>query len=133
MIGDLFIGTVTGIVGSGVFVTLEDPFVSVLVKLEALGKDDYEPDDDGFAVVGKRSGDRVELGERLHVEILEVSLDRRTTYGRRIFEVADEPKRPSGAKSQPRAKKESRASGAKARAKRATPGKAGKGQRKRTR
>jgi ribonuclease R len=135
MIGDLFIGTVTGIVGSGVFVTLEDPFVSVLVKLEALGRDDYEPDDDGFAVIGKRSGDRVELGERIHVEIVEVSLDRRTTYGRRIFEVGQEARTESSAKKQRQSKKSARASEPPrgGRGKRGSPVGARKAQRKRSR
>lgn len=83
-VGDRFTGTVTGIVGSGVFVTLEEPFVSVLVKMDALGQEEYEADEDGFAVSGKRSGDRVSLGDVVQVEVIEVSLERRMTYARRI-------------------------------------------------
>lgn len=84
VVGDVFAGTVTSIVGSGVFVSLFDPFVSVLVKMEMLGPDDYEADDDGLAVSGKRSGDRIDLGDTMHVEILEVSFERRMTLGKRL-------------------------------------------------
>ncbi len=84
VIGDVFAGTVTSIVGSGVFVSLFEPFVSVLVKMEMLGPDEYEADDDGFAVSGRRSGDRIDLGDTMHVEILEVSFERRMTLGKRL-------------------------------------------------
>jgi ribonuclease R len=83
-IGERFAGTVSSIVGSGVFVTLEDPFVDVLVKSEALGPDAYEPDEFGLAMVAARSGDRIQLGDPMLVQIEDVALLRRTVYARRI-------------------------------------------------
>jgi ribonuclease R len=88
-------GTVSAIVGSGFFVALDDPFVEVLVRSETLGREAYEPDDDGLSLVGQRSGDRISVGERLLVGIDEVSIERRTTYahlvGRLDLGLASEP------------------------------------------
>src|SRR6185437_14250699 len=46
-VGARFAGVVSGLVGSGVYVTLESPFVDVLVRYEDLGGDRYELDDTG--------------------------------------------------------------------------------------
>lgn len=83
-VGDMFAGTVTGIVSSGVFVTLEEPNVSVLVKTELLGNDDYQADELGFSVTARRSGDRITLGDGMMVQIEDVSIERRTVYARRV-------------------------------------------------
>jgi ribonuclease R len=82
-LGERFEGTVTAVVGSGVFVQLDQPFVDVLVRLEDLGADRYEVDDDGLRVVAGRSGDVVALGDRLLVEIVDAAILRRTVYARR--------------------------------------------------
>ena len=89
-IGDQFEGTVTGLVGTGVFVQLDSPFVDVLVRLDVLGPDDYDLDDSGLRVVGRRSGEVISLGDRMLVEIEDVALLRRTVYGRRIALIRDE-------------------------------------------
>ncbi len=83
-LGERFEGTVTAVVGSGVFVQLDAPFVDVLVRLEDLGMDRYEVDDDALRVVASRSGDVIALGDRLVVEITDAAILRRTTYGRRV-------------------------------------------------
>ncbi len=82
-IGDVLVGTVTGVTGSGVFVSLDDPFVDVMVRLDSLGPDHYETTEDELAVVGLRSGDSVALGDRITVQIEDVSLARRTVSARR--------------------------------------------------
>ena len=93
-IGEQFTGSVSGIVGSGVFVTLDDPFVNVLVRSESLGQGPYEPDDDGFALVNSRTGDRIDLGDVMLVQIVDTSIERRTTYATRVSE-------PGGVSSKP--------------------------------
>jgi ribonuclease R len=92
-VGEKYEGGVTGLVGSGVFVALDAPFVDVLVRLEDLGSDRYELDDDGLRVVAGRSGDSIQLGDRMSVEICDVAILRRTVYARRIGG-ADEGKGP---------------------------------------
>ena len=83
-IGKRFEGTVTAVVGSGLFVQLDAPFVDVLVRLEDLGGDRWEVDDDALRVVAPRSGDRVSLGDRMTVEITDAAILRRTVYAKRI-------------------------------------------------
>jgi len=89
-VGNHYEGTVTGLVGSGVFVALDAPFVDVLVRFEELGRDHYELDDDGLRVVGARSGDSIQLGDRMAVEISDVAILRRTVYARRLVSEAQE-------------------------------------------
>jgi ribonuclease R len=91
-VGEILEGIVTGMVGSGVFVQIDDPFIDVLVKSESLGVDDYALDDENLRMIGKRSGDRISLGDAMTVEVNDVSLERRTVYGRRIAQI--EQKRP---------------------------------------
>ena len=40
-IGSIYEGVVTGLVGSGLFVSIEHPYVDVLVRFESLGSDSY--------------------------------------------------------------------------------------------
>lgn len=83
-IGDVAEGTVTAVTGGGLYVTLDDPFVDVLVRYESLGPDRYRIDDDELGVTGERSGDKVYLGDRLTVTIEDVALQRRSVLARRI-------------------------------------------------
>jgi ribonuclease R len=83
-VGHTFLGTVTAVVGSGVFVQLDAPFVDVLVRLEDLGHDRWEIDDDTLRAVALRSGDVVALGDRMNVEVIDASIFRRTVYGKRV-------------------------------------------------
>jgi ribonuclease R len=84
-IGDVMEGTVTAVTGGGLYVTLDDPFVDVLVRYESLGPDHYRMDDDELGVRGERSGDRVSLGDRLTVTIEDVALQRRSVLARRVL------------------------------------------------
>jgi ribonuclease R len=87
-IGERFEGTVTAVVGSGVFVQLDSPFIDVLVRLEDLGHDHWTVDDDTLRVVAARSGDVLALGDRIVVEVVDVSILRRAVYAKRV---ASEP------------------------------------------
>jgi ribonuclease R len=89
-VGEIHEGTVTGIVGTGLFVAVDDPFIDVLVRMESLGPDRYEIDEQGLRVVGTRSGDRISIGDRMVVAIEDVSVIRRTVYGRRAAEIEAE-------------------------------------------
>jgi ribonuclease R len=82
-IGQTYTGKVTALVGSGVFVQIDSPFIDVLVRAESLGADRYELDDEGMRMVGRRSGDSIALGDMMEVVIEDVAILRRTVYGRR--------------------------------------------------
>lgn len=83
-IGETFEGTVNALVGTGAFVSLDSPFVDVLVRYEAMGPDQYQLSDDELSVVGARSGDTISLGDRVLVTVEDVAILRRQTYGRRV-------------------------------------------------
>ena len=83
-LGEMMEGTVVAFAPSGVYVTIEEPFVDVLVRFESLGRERYELSDNELFLVAPRSGERIQLGDTLTVEIEEVSLMRRTTYARRL-------------------------------------------------
>jgi ribonuclease R len=82
-IGERFEGTVSAFVGSGAFITLDDPFVDVMIKVEDLGGD-FVIEDDGLMATSRRSGDAVRLGDRIMVEITDCAILRRTVYARRV-------------------------------------------------
>jgi len=83
-IGETCEGTITALVGSGAYVTLDAPFVDVLVRHESMGPDQYELSDDELSVVGVRSGDTLSLGDRMAVIIEDVAILRRAVYAKRV-------------------------------------------------
>jgi ribonuclease R len=83
-LGEIFEGTVGSVVGSGVYVQIDEPFVDVLVRFESLGNERFELSDDELSLVAPRSGDRIILGDKMTIEIEDVSLLRRAVYGRRL-------------------------------------------------
>ncbi len=83
-IGERYEGTVTALVGSGLFCQLDSPFVDVLVRLEDLGGERWELDEEKMRVTASRSGQSLGLGDRLVVEVVDVQILRRTVYGRRV-------------------------------------------------
>lgn len=101
LVGEQFEGTVSAVVGSGLYVTLDEPFLDVLVRYESIGPDRYEATEHELGVAGARSGDQVMIGDRVLVVIEDVAILRRAVYARRIpppeaFRGADErPKRGS--------------------------------------
>jgi ribonuclease R len=76
-IGDVFDGIISGVTGFGVFVTVDDPFVEGLVRIDALSDDYYNYDEAGARLVGRRSGKAFALGDSVKVEVQSVSVVRR--------------------------------------------------------
>ncbi len=91
-IGSIYEGRVSGLSATGLYVAVPDPFIDVFVRAEALGSDRYEMDDEGLRFVATRSGDRIALGERMVVAIEDVSIERRTVFGKRLLD--DDAPRP---------------------------------------
>jgi ribonuclease R len=83
-VGSIHEGVVSGLVGSGVFVSLEHPYVDVLVRLEALGNDSYALDETGLYVIGARNGERITFGDAMLVQIEEASIMRRLVIAKRV-------------------------------------------------
>jgi ribonuclease R len=93
-IGEVYRGRVTALLGSGIIVAVPEPYVEVLVRFEDMGPDRYEISDDELSYVGLRSGEVIALGSPATVEVVDVSIARRTVYGSRVVE--HNPKQPQG-------------------------------------
>jgi ribonuclease R len=87
-LGEEFDGTVTGVIGTGVFVALDAPFVDVLVRLEGLGPDRYEFAENDLSIVAMQSGEAITLGDRIRVRIDDVSILRRQVTASRVVVAA---------------------------------------------
>ncbi len=87
-IGERFLGTVSAFVGTGAFVTLDEPFVDVLVRVEDMGAD-YQVEDDGLMATSSRSGDSIRLGDRMLIDVTDCAILRRTVYAKRVRSEAD--------------------------------------------
>jgi ribonuclease R len=74
-IGDDFDGTVAGITNFGMFVEVDDLLVEGLVHVREM--DDYYTFVPGqFQLKGRRSGKVYQLGDRVHVKVLRVNMER---------------------------------------------------------
>lgn len=105
-IGERFEGAISAFVGSGAFVTLDEPFVDVLMRTEDMGGD-FQIDEDGLMATSARSGDALRLGDRVLVEIIDVAILRRQIQARRVrgdahAETGERPRRPDGGPSRGR-------------------------------
>jgi ribonuclease R len=87
-IGERFEGTVSAFVGTGAFVTLDEPFVDVLVRVEDMGAE-FQIEDDGLMATSARSGDAIRLGDRMLVDVTDCAILRRTVYAKRVRSAAD--------------------------------------------
>lgn len=76
-VGDEVEGRVSSLAEHGLFVNVESPFVEVKVPIDRVGNDYYELDPLGIALVGRRSGQSISLGDAVRVRIDEASLERR--------------------------------------------------------
>jgi ribonuclease R len=77
-VGDVFEGSITGVAGFGAFVTVDQPFVEGLVRVDYLVPDDYYLfDDTALRLVGRRTGRAFSLGDRVKVEVVSASVARR--------------------------------------------------------
>ena len=76
-VGDVFDGTISGVMGFGVFVVIDQPFIEGLVRVEALSDDYYLFDEVTARLVGRRSGRTFALGDTVKVEVQSVSVVRR--------------------------------------------------------
>jgi ribonuclease R len=79
-LGDRFEATITGFGSAGIYIVLDRPFVDGMIRQGALERERgelYELEDNGVRLVGKRSGHALTIGDRLMVEALDASLQRR--------------------------------------------------------
>jgi len=68
---------ISAVTSFGAFVELEEPFVEGLIKLDSLGDDEFSYDEVHMRLSGQRTGITLELGDKVTVEINNVSVVRR--------------------------------------------------------
>ena len=76
-LGEQFSGTVSGVAGFGLFVTLDELHVDGLVHISELGGEYYRFDETRQELRGERTGVRYAVGARVEVQVSRVDLDGR--------------------------------------------------------
>jgi ribonuclease R len=74
-VGEVFMGTVSGVTHFGLFVTLDGLNVDGLVHVTELGNDYFHYDAVRHAMNGERSGKVYRLADRLMVKVARVDLE----------------------------------------------------------
>jgi ribonuclease R len=74
-VGDDFEGVISAVTGFGLFVELVGVYVEGLVHVSALDTDYYHFDQTKQRLVGERSGNSFQLGDKVTVKVARVSLD----------------------------------------------------------
>jgi ribonuclease R len=88
-VGEVHTGVVSGLSGTGPFVQLESPFIDVLLRTADIAEDNWEIDELGLRLSGERTGLGFMLGDTVTVEVSDVSIPRRTVYGKLPNEARD--------------------------------------------
>lgn len=71
--GAIFKGRIGGVAGAGLFVTLDDSGADGFVPVTTLGTDYFVHDEIAHALVGERTGETHQLGDRVEVRLVEAT------------------------------------------------------------
>lgn len=74
-IGEVFGGTVSGMAGFGLFVTLDGIHIEGLVHISDLGEDYFHYRPETMSIEGERSGLRFHMGDKVVVQVARADLD----------------------------------------------------------
>jgi ribonuclease R len=75
-IGDEFEGIISGVINAGIFVELTDTLVEGMVHVRNMENDYFTFDSRSYTMVGRRTGRRLRLGDRIKVKVLSVDPER---------------------------------------------------------
>ncbi len=76
-IGEEFSGVISGIIHFGLFIKLSHNLAEGLIRLRDLEDDFYEYDEKKYAIIGRHSGKKFRLGDKVNVKLIEVDEDKR--------------------------------------------------------
>ncbi|MFQ5498139.1 MAG: ribonuclease R [Candidatus Zixiibacteriota bacterium] len=76
-VGAEFTGIITGVIGFGFFVRLDDLGVEGLVRMSSIDDDFYRFDEEQYAIIGRRHRKVYRLGDSVKVGIMRIDPDRR--------------------------------------------------------
>ncbi len=76
-VGSDFVGKVVGVLESGFFVALDEPYVEGMVPVDSMNDDTYVWRENEMALVGKRTRKRFEIGTEVKVRVAKASIEQR--------------------------------------------------------
>ena len=76
-VGELFWGVISGIRKFGIFVELEDTLIEGLIHVRDLKNDHYTYDDRQYCLIGRRTGRRFRMGDRMRVRVVRADKEAR--------------------------------------------------------
>jgi ribonuclease R len=74
-LGDEFNGTISGVAGFGIFVTVEPLMIDGMIHISELGRDYFQFDETHHLLRGERSGVEFRFGQRVRVKIVRADAD----------------------------------------------------------
>jgi len=74
-VGEIFMGSVSGVAAFGAFIALDDVYVEGLLHVSELGRDYFRYDATKHELMGERTHQRYRLGDRVRVKVARVDLD----------------------------------------------------------
>jgi ribonuclease R len=104
-IGEELDGRIAGFASYGIYVQVEDPYVSVLLPFEQLD-DTYEPDDLGIRLIGVRTSKIYTMNDPVRVRIEDVNVQARDIVGSLLEHYPAEPPSRSQSKRRPSQKQQ---------------------------
>ncbi len=75
--GEVFAGSITGLTEWGIYVEIETNFCEGMISLKSMKGERYQFDEEKYVVYGTKSGEEFNLGDRVFVKVLSVSLTKR--------------------------------------------------------
>jgi ribonuclease R len=100
-IGDEFEGFVTGVAPYGLFIELVEHYVEGRVHVTSMADDFYRFVEDQHALFGERTKKTYRLGDRVHVQVIRVDLERRQV-DLAVVEILDAVRRQKRGSTSPR-------------------------------
>lgn len=76
-LGDTFVGTISGLAEWGIYVELDDSKCEGLIPMRDLDDDYYEYDEKNYCLVGRSTGQRYVMGDKLMVRVASANLERK--------------------------------------------------------
>lgn len=76
-LGEEFDGSVVGMIGSGLFIRLSNPYVEGLVPIDSMNDDVYEWNEDRMVFFGKRTKRTFKIGDPVRIRVVRADLERR--------------------------------------------------------
>lgn len=101
-LGEEYNGLVSGVMGFGVFVELENIFTEGIIPIEELNDDFYIYDEKTYSLVGRDTNQVIRLGDEVRVRVESVDLERKRIEFRLLENMSDDGTRVNEKKEQPR-------------------------------